>query len=102
MGLPQPPPARGQGVKLLVEAVAEGEATGGAVVGSPKGVGASAGESSCVLVFKKGREAWKSQSHISAHFAPVELYTRVLPASPAFTRNFPFDPLPSPETQSKV
>ena len=25
-----------------------------------------------VLVFEKGREAWKSQSHISAHFAPVE------------------------------
>ena len=25
-----------------------------------------------VLVFEKGREAWKSQSHISAHFAPFE------------------------------
>ena len=45
MRLPLPPPARGQGVELLAEAVAEGEATGGAVVGSPKGVGASAGES---------------------------------------------------------
>ena len=74
MRLPQPPPARGQGVKLLVEAVAEGEAIGGAVVGSPKGVGARRGRVcySCVIVFEKGREAWKSQSHISAHFAPVE------------------------------
>ena len=62
-------------MKLLVEAVAEGEATGGAVVGSPKGVGARRGRvCSCVLVFEKGREAWKSQSHISAHFAPVEIY----------------------------
>ena len=73
MRLPLPPPARGQGVKLLVEAVAEGEAIGGAVVGSPKGVGARRGRvCSCVLVFEKGREAWKSQSHISAHLAPVE------------------------------
>ena len=30
-----------------------------------------------VLVFEKAREAWKSQSHISAHFAPIE-YTYVL------------------------
>ena len=45
----------------MVEAVAEGEATGGAVVGSPKGVGARRGRVcySCVLVFEKGREAWK-------------------------------------------
>ena len=53
MRLPQPSPARGQGVKLLVEAVAEGEATGGAVVGSPKGVGARRGR----VLFEKGREA---------------------------------------------
>ena len=59
----------------MVEAVAEGEATGGAVVGSPKGVGARRGRVcySCVIVFEKGREAWKSQSHISAHFAPIEI-----------------------------
>ena len=37
----------------MVEAVAEGEATGGVVVGSLKGVGARRGR----VLFEKGREA---------------------------------------------
>ena len=44
--------------------------------GEPEGCRSSAGESLllvCHIVFEKGREAWKSQSHISAHFAPIEL-----------------------------
>ena len=60
MRLPQPPPARGQGVKLLVEAVAEGEAADGAADGEPGqrvselGGGESTRVSSCI--FEKGRE----------------------------------------------
>ena len=47
--------------------------------GEPEGCRSSAGESLLVclivLVFEKAREAWKSQSHFSAHFAPVEYYS---------------------------
>ena len=48
MRLPLPPPARGQGVKLLVEAVAEGEAIGGAVGGARRVSELGGGESARV------------------------------------------------------
>ena len=76
-------PAVGEATAAVTGSRAGGEAVGGGGGGwrgdwwggggEPEGCRSSAGESLllvCLKVFEKGREAWKSQSHISAHFAP--------------------------------
>ena len=80
-------PAVGEATAAAAGSRAGGEAVGGGGGGGrgdwwggggePEGCRSSAGESLllvCVFVFEKAREAWKSQSHISAHFAPVEQF----------------------------
>ena len=83
-------PAVGEATAAVAGSRAGGEAVGGGGGGGrgdwwggggePEGCRSSAGESLllvCLKVFEKGREAWKSQSHISAHFAPFE-NTRII------------------------